>query len=359
MLSKRKKTIFAAGADIKNRFLLVKGKSMKLGPEIGDLSDAGNYEIFKKETKKAIKKYKPDIIACDLHPGYFSTNFAIHSAQRTAHGARRIQHHHAHIASVISEHGLKGRVIGVCFDGTGFGADGNIWGGEFLLVRKRGFKRLGHLVYHKMPGGDKVIRQPWRMLIGILGREAFPFIKGVRKEDKEFVLAMAEKGINSPLTSAAGRLFDAAAALLGICRKATYEAEGPMKLEAMCKEGIKDAYKFLTLKDSGKNIIDTRALFSGMIKDLKAKKNKRFIATKFHNSMVRIITKTVERLSRDTGLKNIALSGGVFQNKFLKEKTVKELQSLKFRVFTNEKNPVNDFNISLGQYHVLSSTGKN
>ncbi|MGB2705856.1 MAG: hypothetical protein WBC74_03260 [Candidatus Omnitrophota bacterium] len=347
-----KACLVALGADMKNRFLVANGKTLRFGPDIGDLSDACNYEVFKKEVSKAIKNIKPDIIACDLHPNYFSTQFAKTFVHRS------IQHHHAHIASVMHEHNLKKPVIGVSFDGTGFGTDGNIWGGEFLLVDRKSFKRLAHLKYNKMPGGDKAVSEPWRMVLGILGRKAIPFIKSVKKGDKEAVLSICEKNINSPLSSSAGRLFDAAAALLGICTHASYEAEGPIKLEAMCKDEIEGGYRFNISKQRGQYIIDVKPVFLGTIKDLKQGKSKKVIATRFHNSMADIIVKTLKKLSKNTRIKDVALSGGVFQNKFLRTKTIKALASSGFRVFANEKTPTNDLNISLGQYHVLSRSGK-
>ncbi len=353
------KTVLALGADMKNRFLVASGNTLRFGPDINDLNDAQNYEVFKRSISKALKNIKPDIIARDLHPDYFSTQFAktfVHSPSSVVH--RAIQHHHAHMASVMLEHNLEKPVIGVCFDGTGFGSDSNIWGGEFLLVDRKGFKRLAHLKYNKMPGGERAIKEPWRMALGILGKKAIPFIRGVERRQIEAVLSMCEKNINSPLTSSAGRLFDAAAALLGVCTHASYEAEGPIKLESMCRDLTDGSYKFDISKKNGQYIIDPQGIFTGMLKDLKLSKNKKVIAAKFHNSMACIIVNTVKKLSRDTRRKRVALSGGVFQNEFLKKKTIKKLTSSGFRVFTNEKTPVNDLNISLGQYYVLSASGK-
>jgi len=345
---------------MKNKFLVAKGKTLSFGPDIGDLSDAGNHELFKKELRGAVKKFKPDVIACDLHPGYFSRKIVNESGlQLKAYSLQPVQHHHAHIASVIEEHGLAGPVIGVSFDGTGFGTDGNIWGGEFLLVDKKGFKRLAHLKYYKMPGGEKVVSEPWRMVLSILGERAIPFLKGIRREEKEAVLMMCRRGINSPLTSSAGRLFDAAAALLGICLYASHEAEGPIKLEAMCRRGINEAYAFRTSKEKEIYVIDTESIFLNMLKDIKKGVEKSIIATKFHNSMASVIADTVKSLSRSKRINKIALSGGVFQNKFLKTKVTEKLKSLKLRVFTNEKLPVTDLNISLGQYYVSCNPCKN
>ena len=356
----KNRTILALGADIKNRFLIGNRKDLSFGPDIGDLGNAENFEKFKKALRRATRNVKPGIVACDLHPGYFSTRLANeYSLKLKAYSLKHVQHHHAHIASVMHEHNLNAPVIGVSFDGTGFGNDGNIWGGEFLLVDKKGFARLGHLKYRMMPGGEKVVREPWRMVLSMLGKKGIPFVRSAVKGEKDAILYMCEKDINSPLTSSAGRLFDACAALLGICERASYEAEGPIKLEAMCADGIDEGYEFGISRLKGKYVIDARPSFLGRCRDLKKGKESSIIATRFHNTMVDIIVKILKKLSRDTGIRDIVLSGGVFQNGFLKTKTVKKLLHAKFNVFSNEKIPVNDFNISLGQYHVSCSTGKN
>ena len=352
------KKVLALGADVKNRFLLARGKSIHYGPEIGDLSEVANYEVFKKSVNRAIKRTRPDIIACDLHPNYFSTKFAKELCQLSAVNCEPIQHHHAHIASVIAEHNLKGPVIGVSFDGTGFGTDGNIWGGEFLIVNRKGFRRLAHLKYHTMPGAEKVVHEPWRMALSIVGKKAISILKGVDKKDKEVVLKMAEKGINSPLTSSAGRLFDAAAALLGVCRFASYQAEGPIKLEALCDGRVRDSYK-VKVKGKDAYIIDTDPIFDGMLKDIKKGRGNKVIATKFHNSMAGIVISMVKRLSKELRICNIALSGGVFQNRFLMNRALEGLEKSGLNIFTNKKYSIGDFNIALGQYHVSCNTSKN
>lgn len=354
-----KKTALALGADIKNRFLVAKNDMLSFGPDIGDLSSAENFTFFKSEVYEAIKRIKPDIITCDLHPNYFSSLFAKEYSLKHRIRILLVQHHHAHIASVIQEHNLRHPLIGVSFDGTGYGEDGNSWGGEFLLVSKTGFKRLAQLKYRMMPGGDKVVYEPWRMALSILGEKVFSSLAAVKKKDKELILTMISKNINSPLTSSTGRLFDAAAALLGVCAYASYEAEGPIKLEEMCDKSIKEHYGFTLEKKNGYCIVDTDGLFLGMFKDLKKRKDKRLIASKFHNSMVEIIIQTVKRLSKTFKIKDVALSGGVFQNNFLKAKVMQRLNKSGFNVFTNVELPVNDLNISLGQYYVSGHSGKN
>lgn len=356
----KKRSVLALGADVKNRFLFKKDDKISFGPDIGDLSEVTNFGLFKSSILKTFKSRIPDVLLSDMHPGYFSSRFG-NELVRTRRASRvmRIQHHHAHIASVIREHDLKGPVIGVSFDGTGFGTDGNMWGGEFLLVGRGSFLRLGHLKYLKMPGGEKVIAEPWRMVVSILGRKGMGLLKTVRRKEGEIVLSMCDRGINAPFTSSAGRLFDAAAALLGIAERSSYEAEGPIKLESLCRNGIRESYEFITHKTDRRYIIDTLPVFTEMVADIRKKKKAAEVATKFHNSMVNIITETVSRLSKNSGVKKIALSGGVFQNKFLKTETIKKLCRKGFAVFINKQTPANDFNISSGQYHVFSSTGKN
>lgn len=351
-------TVLCVGADIKNKFLIANGTKLHCGPEIGDLSDARNYERFKRAIERHFKitLAKPVMIACDLHPDYFSTKLANALSRDLAMQCIGVQHHHAHIASVLYEHGLRKPVIGVSFDGTGFGTDAKIWGGEFLLVEKKSFRRLAHLKYLRMPGAQKVVRQPWRMALSVLGEKAIPFLKSIKKEDKEIVLSMMSKDINSPWTSSAGRLFDAAAALMGVCENASYEAQGPVKLEGLCDDSIRGRYDFDMSCCNGSYVVDAQGAFSGILKDLKKGKSLSEISTKFHNSVVEMIVATVKKLSDDTGLRDVALSGGVFQNKFLKAQTMKKCESCGLNVFTNERMPVNDFNIAWGQFHVSGRT---
>jgi len=344
----RKTTVLATGADMKNRFLLAKGDEFSAGPDISDLGVAENYGLFRDEVLRAVKRSRPDTVVCDMHPGYFSTRLA----GELSGSLVTVQHHHAHIASVMWENGLKGPVIGVSFDGTGYGTDGNIWGGEFLLVKKGKSRRLAHLKNLKMPGGDKVVSQPWRMVLSILGEKGRPLLDGVPDREKDLVLLMMEKDLNAPLTSSAGRLFDAAVALLGVCLNASFEAEGPVKLEKMCLPEESGSYPFKTLDAGGVKVIDAEGVFLGMVRDMKKHRDKGVIATRFHNSMSNIIADTVRELSGCLGIRSVALSGGVFQNAFLREKVMKKLAEEGLRVFVNRSLPASDLNIAWGQYYV-------
>ena len=353
----KKRRILALGVDIKNKFLVAEAGKLQFGPDVQDLSDASNYDLFRSKVRAAIKKVTPNVIAYDMHPGYFSSGLAKKLSSEISNcSLLAVQHHHAHIASVMYENGLKTPVIGVSFDGTGYGTDGNIWGGEFLIAKGADFKRAAHLKYQMLPGGDKVVSEPWRMVLSIMGEEGENLVKGPSKREKKLVLKMMQKGINSPLSSSAGRLFDAAAALLGICECASYEAEGPITLESLCKEELNESYSFDMIRTEGNLVIDPKKIFLGMAKDQKKGVSIEAIATKFHNSILEIITKTVKRISKQTGIKDAVLSGGVFQNTFLTEKCIKALILLGFRVFTNRETLVNDSNIAWGQYYVASSS---
>ena len=352
-----KKNILALGADIKNRFLVAQGKNIYFGPDIGNLSDAKNYELFKRKIHELVKDIRLDIIVHDLHPAYFSTRFAkeysLHSKTRCIYAA---QHHKSHIGSVIQESRLEKPVIGVALDGTGFGEDGRIWGGEFFIVDKKRFTRIAHLKYQMMPGGEKVIYEPWRMVLSVLKDKAIPILnRNVKKEDIDLVSIMMEKGINSPLTSSAGRLFDAAGALIAKCLYASYEAEGPIKLEKICDTSIADCYEFDIEREKGRYIINPKKIFSGIIRDLKRKVPKGVIASRFHNSMAEIVVKVVAMVSKEAFIEDVVLSGGVFQNRFLTARIIKKFLPMGFNVYINRKYPVNDLNISLGQYWMVKN----
>jgi len=346
--------LLAAGADLKNRFLIARGRRLSAGPRLTDLAEPISYLKYKTGIRSRLGRRAPTVVACDLHPGYFSTRFAAAAWQSKGRGPRLVgvQHHHAHIASVMQEHRLAPPVLGVSFDGTGYGTDGRIWGGEFLLVGRRGFRRLAHLEYFRMPGAERVVAEPWRMALSILGDAALPFLKGVPKTQRDAVRALLASDFPLPLTSSAGRLFDAAAALLGVCTHASYEAQGPIEMERLCRTDVVTGYAYDIRRQGGVLVIDPRPVFTGMCADMKKRVPKAVIAAKFHNAMADIIVATVRRCARRAGLRRVALSGGVFQNRYLANAAARQFKDLKFSVFTNERLPVNDWNIAWGQYYV-------
>ena len=351
----RGKVILALGADIKNRAVTGDGRVLYAGPDIGDLSEAGNFASFKRGINALIKKIKkkPDIIAHDTHPAYFSSRYAKSLAAVYPFAVLMpVQHHFAHIASVIFERGLKGPVIGVSFDGTGYGADGNIWGGEFLICASGRFRRFARLKYRKMPGGDKVVSEPWRMAVSVLGAGATAFLTHVPAGDVNIVLSMLSKNINCPLTSSAGRIFDAAAALMGLTEYASYEAEGPIRLERICDAKEKGSYRFGAGRESGLIIVDTDGMFRDIIRDIKRGVDPSAISGKFHNTMADIIISVVTPAARKRKINSVALSGGVFLNKVLFAKASEGLKARGFSVYTNTNIPVSDLNVGYGQYYM-------
>ncbi|MBD3426697.1 MAG: hypothetical protein GF409_05655 [Candidatus Omnitrophica bacterium] len=351
----KRKKVLALGADLKNRALLADGCDFYYTGDAGDLSDAANYASFRKGVLRLLKKADslPEVIAYDLHPGFYSARFAREYIEEHPRVKEcPVQHHHAHIASVMQEHGLNGPVIGVSFDGTGYGSDGASWGGEFLVVDRKSFRRAAHLEYIKMPGGDKVIAEPWRMALSITGTEAAPLLGEVPEEDIKIVLDMIERGFNTPLTSSAGRLFDAAAALTGLCQYARHPAEGPIKLEALCRRGEKGRYPYSVRGSDGLLVADTREAFRQMTSELTSGESKSACATRFHNTMIDVVASVAGKLAETIGLNEVVLSGGVFQNEYLREGAVRELSRKCFKVYTNNNMPVSDLNIALGQYYV-------
>lgn len=348
--------IFAAGAELVNCFCIGKGNQAILSQHIGDLKNLETLEFYTEsiERHKRLFRFQPQLAVMDMHPDYLSTRHALAMDVPKI----SVQHHHAHIASCMAENQLDEKVIGVSFDGTGYGTDGNIWGGEFLVCDLNDFNRAAHLEYIPQPGGDAVTKHPWRMMLaylyhyfgdGITGEEIKPLLKGIPKNELETVLFMLKNKINSPLTSSAGRLFDAVSALLNICRQATYHAEAPMRLEAVADHDECGSYPFDT-----DNAVSLKKTFQAMIDDMNRGVSPTVISTKFHQTVAELITETVRRISRTTGLKKVALSGGTFQNKIILEKTEQRLKLINLEVYSQSSIPSNDGGIALGQLAIAA-----
>jgi len=353
--------VLGCGADIKNIFTLTKGSFAIPSQHIGDME---NYEtlIFFEEILKnleAVYRVKPVALAYDLHPMYLSTQWALRQEGMKKIG---IQHHYAHVASVMAEKGIKEEVIGVSFDGTGYGTDGNLWGGEFLIADMKGFKRVCHLKYIPLPGGEVAVKEPWRIAVSyikdVAGDEAMPYLKSIGFIDRysdnriEDILKIIDRRQFSPLSSGAGRLFDAVSALIGVCDKNTFEGEAAIALEAIARPAVFDDYPVdIKLKDTME--IDFSHTMLGIINDLIKGEDKGIISSKFHNTLVNAIARVVEKLSSMHFIKNVVLCGGVFQNMYLLERTINRLQSMGMVVHIHEKVPTNDAGISLGQAYIL------
>jgi hydrogenase maturation protein HypF len=346
--------VLAFGGELKNTFCLTKGRYAILSQHIGDLE---NYETmrFFEETLANMKhlfKVAPRAAAYDLHPGYISTRMALGSDI-----ARRIgvQHHHAHIASCMAENHLRGNVIGVAFDGTGFGTDGRIWGGEFLVADFAGFVRRAHLRYVLLPGGDAAVRQPWRMALSYLrdtfGRQmadGLGCFRGVAEKQLDLVDTMLSRRIQTVETSSCGRLFDAVAALLGLASQVTFEGQAAIALEMMAARGVDDRYDF-EIGEGEPAILDFRPTIAGIVKDLSSGRRAGEISACFHNTLSAALVETCCRIRQTDGLNRVCLSGGTFQNLYLLDRTVVELRRREFRVFLHAMVPANDGGISLGQ----------
>jgi hydrogenase maturation protein HypF len=350
--------ILALGAEQKNNFCIGKDRQAVLSQYIGDLKNTATYDFFSDTIEKFTRlfRFKPDLIACDLHPDYMSTQHAEILEKELNIPLIRIQHHHAHIASCMAEYGIDQEVIGVSLDGTGFGSDGKIWGGEFLIADLKGFRRYAHFDYVPLPGGDKAITEPWRMAFSYLYKyfgDSFDF-RSVPSfgsiEDRELILVkeMIEKKINSPFTSGAGRLFDAVSAILGLCSFETFDSEAPMRLESAINCKIKEFYPFSAAANL--NFSET---FASILEDMQMKSIS-YISAKFHNTVAQAILEISRRIREETRLDKVILSGGVFQNKYLLEKSTELLSDNKFKVLTNHLVPANDGGISLGQLIIAS-----
>jgi len=366
--------ILAVGAQSKGAFCLARGGVAYLSDPIGDLSVPENFKKFEKQIKFFQKKFKirPEIVACDLHPEYLSTKYAL----RTTNDERRttkIQHHEAHVASCIADNRIKGRVIGIAFDGTGFGRDRNIWGGEFFIGSVRGFKRVGHLKYIPMPGGEACVREPWRMafsyLYGIYGsdmrllrrlrRLAMTERKWPRNDRQgacrnDVLGQMIDKKINSPLTSSVGRLFDGVSSLIGVCDFAGYEGEAAVKLERTIlttshKPQATSKYKFKYIDENGVVIIDWGPVIKDVVKDLKDKVRNPEISSKFHIAICEMIKDVCVILRKKYRINKVCMSGGVFQNRYISSHIKPMLEKEGFEVYAHKKVPAHDGGIALGQ----------
>jgi len=279
----------------------------------------------------------------------------------------RVQHHHAHIASCMAENHLTEKVIGVSFDGTGLGDDGKIWGGEFLIANYYDYKRVGHLKYQAMPGGEQVIHYPWRMAFSYIysnygtkiSNLDIGFIKQRKRKEINLLEQMLIKNINSPSTSSCGRLFDAVSALIGLKEEVSFEGQAAIQLESICQSALDDNYSFRIEKELNKWIINTEEMFRQIVFDLKNNVPKSTIATKFHNTVAEFTTSMCKIIREKTLINEVVLSGGVFQNSYLLEQTIKKLKNNMFNIFIHKAMPPNDACISLGQAMVANAKENN
>lgn len=353
-------SVLACGGELKNTFCLNKSNEFYLSHHIGDLENLETLQSFEEGILhfKRLFDIEPEIIAYDLHPGYISTKYALSNAVGKKIG---VQHHHAHIASCMAENGLSGNVIGVAFDGTGYGEDGNIWGSEFFTGTYGSYERAGHLEYVKMPGGDAAVREPWRMAVsylyncrsglpgGIDGSIGNTILRSIEPYKMDTVIKMLENGFNCPATSSMGRLFDAVSALAGVRSTCSFEGQAAIELEYAACKGDNGEYGFIVEKLFGIYKISVTEMILGIINDAGKGISKGIISSKFHKTLVAMVNDICCRLRSDTGYDRVVLSGGVFQNILLLSGCIKKLGSSGFHVFIHSRVPANDGGISLGQ----------
>ena len=354
-------SLLACGADLKNSFALTRDDGVVVSPHIGDLENLETQGFFEEVLARLSDLYgiRPEGIVHDLHPGYHSTRWA---ESRRDLPRVALQHHYAHTASVMAAHGLRENVLGVSLDGTGYGPDGTVWGGEFLLAGIRGFERLGRFSTVPLPGGRAGVRFPWMMAIAVLvsvfGDEAGMIFEALGLADRhgEGAVLNAARMAGNPETSwptsSAGRLFDAVSALLGIAEINTFEGEAAMALEAEAAPGEDGTYGF-DLGEGDLLEIDFSQTIRDVMADVNTKTDRRRIAARFHNTVAAAVVETAARLCRARAVSDVALSGGVFQNRRLLGAVRRGLVEKGLRVHVNTFVPPNDAGIALGQAYIV------
>ncbi len=348
--------ILGFGAELTNCFCLGKGNKAILSQHIGDLQGVETTLFYEQTMAQFLKLFrvKPALLAVDMHPNYISTRTAEHFSGIPV---VQVQHHHAHVAACMAEHNLDEKVIGVAFDGTGYGDDGNTWGSEFFVCDLNDYERVTHFDYIGMPGGDSASEEPWRMAVAWLYRVYGPTFKElplslfseIEPGSIEVIIRMIDRQINTPLTCGAGRLFDAVSSIMGLCHKSTFQAEAPMRLESMVTENCSEPYPF-----EQKQTLFFDVTIKAIVDDLTRGVDLKIIASKFHNTIISVIFEAVNKIRQRNGICKVVLSGGVFQNKYLLEGTIIRLRENNFEVYAHVAVPSNDGGIALGQTAVAA-----
>lgn len=354
----------ACGGELKNTFCVTKGRHAFLSHHIGDLE---NYETLH-SFREGIEHYcdlfdvRPELVACDLHPEYLSTKYA-RELEEAGMPVVGVQHHHAHIASCLADNRRPSgeRIIGVALDGTGYGTDGAIWGGEFFCGSiEGGFERRGHLEYAALPGGSAAIREPWRMavshLVTLYGEEAalklpIPALRQAGERNVRLISRLVERKLNTPPTSSAGRLFDAIAALVGVpgSRRSTYEGQPAIELELVANGAVDRGYPFRLLPEGEGWVVETRGIVKGVVEDFLSGCGAGKVSAKFHRTMAEVIVRGCERVREQGGTSSVALSGGTFQNMLLLRQASELLEERGFTVYRHRRVPTGDGGLALGQ----------
>jgi hydrogenase maturation protein HypF len=354
-----RRQILACGAELKNTFCVAKRRHAFISHHIGDLENFETLRSFREgiDHFRRLFGIDPAVVAFDLHPEYLSTKYALELKGVELVG---VQHHHAHIAACLADNGEQGPAIGVAFDGLGFGLDGTIWGGEFLIADLTKFERVGHLEAVPMPGGTAAIKQPWRMAASYLrkayGENVPKHLDVAERNANQWrqITALIESRVNSPLTSSAGRLFDAVAAILSVRDAINYEGQAAIELEQLAAIGENDAYE-VSVPAAIPFEIHGAEFVRSVVDDLCAGTSADVVAARFHNSVALMIVKACAAIRAMRDLTLVALSGGVFQNQLLLRRTVRLLEAAGFRVLTHRQVPTNDAGISFGQVAIAAA----
>jgi hydrogenase maturation protein HypF len=346
----------AVGAHLKNAVAAAIGCDVFLSQHIGDLETAQAVAAFEQviHSFENLYELRPSSIACDLHPDYRSTHFA----QASGLTFVPVQHHYAHVLACMAENELEAPVLGVAWDGTGYGTDGTIWGGEFLTITPDSFKRTAHLHTFRLPGGERAAREPRRSGLGLLydliGDEIFALdwlksVSAFSRPELQVLKPMLVRGLNSPLTSSAGRLFDAVASIIGLRQEAGFEGQAAMELE-FALDGVETDERYpvelvAPIAASNPAVVDWAMMIQWMLDDLRRQVSRALISAKFHNTLVEAIL----RVARYADCERVALTGGCFQNRYLTERAVGRLSQEGFRPYWHQRVPPNDGGIALGQ----------
>ena len=351
-----KNEIIAVGGQQKSTICVSKNGYAYLSQYLGDLGEFNCYKNFKYVLKHFCNLFdiNEEVLACDMHPAYSSTKYAKEKKMRKI----EVQHHHAHMVSCMAEHSIYDSVIGIIFDGTGFGLDGSIWGGEFLVGNRRVFKRAGQLKYVNLQGGEQAIKEPWRCAssyLYALGYDPEKIIQGVDNEKIKVVKQALDSKINCFLSSSVGRLFDAVAALCGIRNSISYDGQAAIELENIIDYKIKESYSWDIKEENGIFNIQYKSIIEGILGDIQKKELISKISSKFHNSLIKASCDLVCKLREKEHIDKVVLSGGVFENHYLLKGIYINLIKQGFKVFYNEQIPTNDEGISFGQLHVANA----
>lgn len=352
--------ILACGAEQKASFALSKDEYVFPSQHIGDLKNIETLEHYENQIRHFEKLFGivPKKIACDLHPDYMSTNYAIDRGKNSNISVAMIQHHHAHMVSCMADNNIEQKVIGIVWDGTGYGIDDTIWGGEFLVGDAKEFKRYGSIMPIALPGGDKAVKEIYRvgysLLYDSLGYIPEDFIVS---NDVKVIETMIDNKLNTPRASSIGRLFDGVASILDIKHKASYEGQGAVMLESLAIDND-EIYNFSIKKDNGVSVLDWREIIRSIIDDKETGIHKGKIASKFMNTLVEAAIKITKEIRKETNINDIVLSGGVFQNMYLLDRLTKGLIAEGFNVFTHKRVSTNDEGISLGQIVIAANGGE-